>query len=387
MASTQEKILEALSSSLAGTDYVFRPPNYRKGNAVRELADLVWTCNGCVVLMYMQEKEYNERTLDQQVRARRKAISHNLVQAKGGIRAWKKLGQPLTGTNARQSFNIPYSASLDVIAISVVECHDEDATSHLEETERLGVKACVTLPHQALIEIGKIGGGILDIISLVKEVFSASKRGEKHINAIKLIREAHFNAIKLADRELKWMKPAEIENLTLTIIIKLMKMRAPHPNVLSLPYSAYALTDTRGVISEEELKIWGLGAFLNDMPLSDIYEIAYLIRDGISKMGPNHENWFFLETTTLSGYRIGVVLSSTEELAKNDASCIQDFYQSIEKDVDCRGALLMTWIVDLQPNNTLFIYSPITNVIPNQYGKKCPYTKEAVEQLRNVIEE
>jgi hypothetical protein len=182
------------------------------------------------------------------------------------------------------------------------------------------------------------------------------------------------------------MKQTEIENLTLTIIVKLMKMRAPHPNVLSMPYSAYALTYTNGAISGDELKIWELGAILNDMPLSDIYAIAYLIRDGISKMGPKHENWFFLETTTLSSYRIGVILSSTEELAKNDTSCIQGFHRSIEKDVTCRGALLMTWIADTQPNNALFIYSPTTNVIPNQYGKKSLYTKEVVEQLRHIIE-
>jgi hypothetical protein len=67
-----------------GAPFIFVPDKYGKGSGNREPADLVWACNGCVVLIYLT------RTGDAC-----RAQLHNVRQAKGWLRAWRDLKRPL----------------------------------------------------------------------------------------------------------------------------------------------------------------------------------------------------------------------------------------------------------------------------------------------------
>jgi hypothetical protein len=52
--SKQEKVVGELSQKSLGAHFIFEPDEFKKGNATREPADLVWACNNCIFLFYMK---------------------------------------------------------------------------------------------------------------------------------------------------------------------------------------------------------------------------------------------------------------------------------------------------------------------------------------------
>lgn len=169
--SPQEEIIRQLSERSLAAPFVFVPDNTQVGND--EPADLVWACNNCIIVMYMQGKEVH---LDdgKNIRARQKAINHNLAQAKRWIRAWKN-GKYLMGTNGFHTFCLKYDPNCYLIVLSIIHCGNPVAIFHEEEANKLGVFCCATLPQSAIQALASVGGTSLDLLAIIDEVRKHSK--------------------------------------------------------------------------------------------------------------------------------------------------------------------------------------------------------------------
>jgi hypothetical protein len=108
-------------------------------------------------------------------RSKEKAIKHNLDQASGWLRAWRD-GQVLTGQNDWHRFAIAYHESIHVIVLSIIQAPKAGISFHHEETERMRVRCCMTLPQAVLELLLSVGGTTLDLIGTLKDVTNLPDR-------------------------------------------------------------------------------------------------------------------------------------------------------------------------------------------------------------------
>jgi hypothetical protein len=159
--------MSALAGWAWGTPYVFAPDRWRKGNASREPADLTWACNDCVFLLYLTRRVQRESA----ARNRRNlldSIHHNLRQAKGWMREWRR-GRPLTGYSWK-TLSIPFGAYKHVVVLSVVECGGAVAVYHESDARSMGITMCATVPLPCLRLLAEIGAGPLGVIGFLRSL-------------------------------------------------------------------------------------------------------------------------------------------------------------------------------------------------------------------------
>ncbi len=174
MNSKQERLIHAISSFSYGDAFVFAPDEWQKGNARREPADVIWSANGCLMLMYMKE---SGGTRDDPVRNRSKRdkfIKTNLCQASGALRRWRS-GSPIKGSNRFKSFSIPHEQSLPLVVLSLAETGCAIAQYHHEKACEMGVAMCATIPTSALDYLAHMGGSMLDLMFFL--IHLSSRKG------------------------------------------------------------------------------------------------------------------------------------------------------------------------------------------------------------------
>lgn len=168
----QERLIALFSKHSMGTPFIFSPEEYQKGKAIREPADLVWSCGNCIVLFYAYKTEKSGIN---------KAIEHNLKQAKGWLRAWKDLDISLKGKNEFQEFNIGFGEHKHIIVLSIIECPQAMAVYHLHEAQNLDISVCVTLPFSVLEKMVELYVGLPDFILLLTDLKESNTLSEKEM--------------------------------------------------------------------------------------------------------------------------------------------------------------------------------------------------------------
>lgn len=212
MQSDQERLLNRLTQYSMGARFVFAPDEYKKGSATREPADIVWACNDCVILMYMARAEPTENE-DRNIKKRNKAIHHNLKQAKGWLREWRK-GRPLIGENKYISYSFSYDEYKHIIIVSVIAGADPVACYHHPEELELSVSMCATLPQVAIEEFVKTGATAVDFITLISGLRTVSGY-VKQDKFLEYLKNDQRNILNNVDPESKWITGSVNKKFTL----------------------------------------------------------------------------------------------------------------------------------------------------------------------------
>lgn len=167
MNSKQEDIIEILTQRSFGGPFIFSPDEYKKGNATREPADLVWACNNCIILFYMKSKvdKGNKEKIVIQGR-KNKLISDNFQQAKGWLSEWSE-GRNLIGENKFRKFNINYKEYKHIISLGIIDYGNEEGFYHFDYEKDLGVKLCATISQKTFEYLVSIDVTAVDLILLI----------------------------------------------------------------------------------------------------------------------------------------------------------------------------------------------------------------------------
>lgn len=170
MNSFQEKVLFRFAQKSMGAPFVFTPEEYRKGNSVREPADLVWACNNCIFLFYLTSRENNKEAIDSVIEGRvQKMIKHNISQAKGWLQEWRD-GKPIIGMNKYNSFEIYYDDYKYKIVLSIVDYSNSEGSYHNDYCDILGVDLCATISQKSFQYLTQVNASALDFILLINDL-------------------------------------------------------------------------------------------------------------------------------------------------------------------------------------------------------------------------
>lgn len=329
MKSPQEVLLQQIGETSLGRQFVFEPANYRKGSGSREPADLVWACNNCIVLMYMALRKHKRRKPDAHAFIRKELIKHNLKQAKGWLSEWRNNGQLLTGHNATRQFSIAPADYQHVVVLSVLDCGDNLGEYHQDYADALNVTLCATVPHTALIEIARIGGGLIEVLILIGSLRGLAYLGIPPVcDALWVVRENHTQALQYADPERKWISYSPNE-ATETIRQILNWLRGPNS----------AFVEAGSLFGDR----WEIGSILNDLPLKEIYALTVIFRDLIHLAGPDSK-YTGNATLVAQGYYVG--LSATTFTSANSAELNEPMVNVARQsrtDDNSKGLLLLVW--------------------------------------------
>ncbi|AHJ98917.1 hypothetical protein [Hymenobacter swuensis] len=363
MKSPQEVLLKQISISSIGFEYVFEPDEYSKGNATREPADLVWACNNCVILMYMAQRKHKKRKPEAHAKIREEMIKHNLSQAKGWLGEWRDNGRHLTGRNAYQSFDLAYGDYKNTIVLSLLDCGDEEANFHADFCTRTGVTLCATLPHSALVETARAGGGIIEVLKILGTVASLQKNNLlKGYNILELVEDFRLDALRRADPEKKWLY-SDTDNMMSRIRNLLKNVKAP---------SLDLLTSTL----DSDNKKWEIGAILNDLDLHSLYTILYILREAIHSAGAEHTYTWHLGSILQESYY--VIVSATTVTANNFLELNRPSIDFLASAPDtAKGSLSITW--DTYFDQPLF-FTTVLNPVPS-------LTEEFIERVLSLMNE
>jgi hypothetical protein len=198
MDSEQEAILNGLSRYSIGSPFVFYPEKFKKGDSIREPADLVWVVNNVVVLIYMTKRSYRENTSTETIQQRKnRLIEHNLNQAEGWLNAWRK-GQKLSGKNEYQEFSVSHDDNKHVIVLSVIDYGHEQGDYHQDFSERLNIDLCATISQHAFEHMIKIGCTLVDVVDLLLMIREHDKV-EPGSSFIDFVKSFHHVAVNKAD--------------------------------------------------------------------------------------------------------------------------------------------------------------------------------------------
>ena len=122
--SKQEKLMHLFCGRLMAAPFVFFPELWKiRHNKKREPADLMWVCNNCIILMYMQEKRDETKFSE--------AAEHNIIQANRSINLWKN--NPIEGKNEWHRFFLPFGKSSRIVVLSIAKAgSDLSGNSYIE---------------------------------------------------------------------------------------------------------------------------------------------------------------------------------------------------------------------------------------------------------------
>ena len=190
-----------MQHSLGGR-FVFAPDEWKKGNAVREPSDIAWACNDCIILMYMAHSSPSNIP-SKDTKKRNKAILHNLNQAKGWLREWRK-GRALVGTNEFTSFSINHDTYKHIVVISITSGSDPIACYHHAETKDMSISMCATLPQPTIEALANTGAAAIDLLTLVSALRQLTTPVKQKDSLNNLATDLH-NIYKNVDPQLKWL--------------------------------------------------------------------------------------------------------------------------------------------------------------------------------------
>jgi hypothetical protein len=240
--SEQEKIVKLLMERSMGAPFIFAPDKYRKGNAVREPADLAWACNGCVLLFFMQATS----------NASSKAIQHNLAQAKGWMRVWRN-GQPLTGKNPARDFSVDYRDVPHVVIVSVIDTADAGLRYHADEAHALGVSRCATISQTALHMLANRSASMRDVIHVIESVRESGDLGPER--AIPLI--------------------ADYEELSQAAALPALRGEHPARMAGAIKLASQVIAGRKITTDRYGASAWTCAEVFNDLSLSEHLQIVY----------------------------------------------------------------------------------------------------------------
>lgn len=214
----QEHFVALITKYSVGSAFVFEPDEYRKGNATREPADLVWHCNGCTVLIYMRYYQNGKGVTRNQDKSRR-CSKHNLDQACGWIKEWKG-GRNLVGKNNYQEFAITHSTQEHIAVLSLVDGHNCLAKCHDDFAREHGLTCCCTVPQNVVEELVKLGASSIDLIHYMLKM-SAIEDYVESTKCIELVKADFNNICQIVDSSRKWI--GKYENQSYDYLVKTMK--------------------------------------------------------------------------------------------------------------------------------------------------------------------
>jgi hypothetical protein len=172
MKSDQERLIKALAENSFGAPFIFAPQEYYKGKARREPCDIVWVANDCIVLMFLCRKQFST-DLRKNEQNRKKAITHNINQAKGFLNSWRRDRFSIQGRNRYQTFDISYGQYTHIVILSVIGCGDGKGYCYFEseyhhiEAANLDVTACISIPQEALQFFSQFDGTMFDLMMIL----------------------------------------------------------------------------------------------------------------------------------------------------------------------------------------------------------------------------
>ena len=159
-ANPQEKLIRELSENTLGRRNVFEPEEYRKGkSALREPADVAWSCSDAVVLMYLKAGH----------KGWKRDAERNLRQAEGWLTEWRR-GRPLQGGTLEGPLSVTYKPSQAVMVLSVSS--DQALTKivrHDDVAARLDIDACATVSQGFLQAVADECVGVADLAIMLRE--------------------------------------------------------------------------------------------------------------------------------------------------------------------------------------------------------------------------
>jgi hypothetical protein len=164
MASEQERLVKLLAERSMSAPFVFKPMHSEIQG--KELFDLAWACNNCLIVMSMQrttvyaDKEKNERKM-------RKSIEHNVKQSRWFLREWRSGRTVIEGENSWRKFRIKHDPAIRIVVVSVIECGEAVAAFHPDEQANLHVDCCATLPFSSLELLVEKYGSVIDLVFLL----------------------------------------------------------------------------------------------------------------------------------------------------------------------------------------------------------------------------
>lgn len=156
MDSLQEEMIKQMSERSIGAPFIFQPNRFRKGNAIRQPADLILACNNVLIMFWMCSTSN-----------RQKAIVHNIKQAKGWLRTWKT-GQPLIGENRLKNFSIKFGDFKYIGLVSVINSQDDSVEFHPAIEKQLKVNFVISISQDVFEQMTLLGCGLIDWVQIIK---------------------------------------------------------------------------------------------------------------------------------------------------------------------------------------------------------------------------
>ncbi|MBI3135630.1 MAG: hypothetical protein HYZ14_13210 [Bacteroidetes bacterium] len=191
MNSAQEKIIHDLCANSLGAPYIFFPDKHRKPNGKElEPADLVWIAGNSIILFYMTgvQNDHSNKPSDIQDKKFEKKINHNLNQAEGWLKDWRK-GAVLKGKNKYADFSLKIESIENIVILSIVDFGDKEGKYHSDWEASLQVALCATISESNFSEISKIQSSPLDLFNIVQNL----KNEKNHFEYIKFYQERAIN--------------------------------------------------------------------------------------------------------------------------------------------------------------------------------------------------
>ena len=222
MNAEQERIAAELSKRSMGAPFLLRPDAYRNGKTLIEPCDLVWACNGCVILISMIEGG----------RSREKMSRHNFNQMKGFYQEWYQ-GRSIKGRNAYSRFAIPFDQYPHKVLISVVK--GTDALSELnpgigDELASLGLSPptlCATITQNVLEYIACHGGSVIDLLEFLESLHTPLS-ADAGLRAIRRIHNRCFNSLPFEGVSGAYRN--DLEQFTLDPVYSTLRSGGNYPN-------------------------------------------------------------------------------------------------------------------------------------------------------------
>jgi hypothetical protein len=260
--SKQEEILETLSQKSLGGPFIFAPDEYKKGNATREPADLVWACNNCIILFFMKSKVDETYKENNVIKGRKdKLITENFKQAKGWLNEWKE-GRNLIGKNKFRKFNINYTEYKHIIVLGIIDYGNEEGFYHFNYEKDLGVKLCATLSQKTFEFLVSIDVTAVDLILLILSLRERTQ-ADNSVQLLSIGLDYYTNAHKYAYSSAQNLLPTVLPEQDLL-------------NSINKIFRAFRSALLLKINSEDNVAN-NCASIFNDIPLKDYYQLVIIL--------------------------------------------------------------------------------------------------------------